>query len=306
MEKTVDLIIVGAGPAGMTAAIYASRAGLNVMMLEGGTPGGKLVKTNEISNWPGIIKESGADLAIQMFEHATSFGAEYVYGDVSQIKVDGEWKDVILQDGTAYRAKAVIVAAGTKERLLNIPGEDRNIGRGISYCAVCDGAFFKDKNVAIIGAGNAALEEALYITQFAKKVSIIMRRDVFRADKIAVDAVKSHEKIEILQKYIPVEILDDGKHVTGLKIKHTESGEERVLDVEGIFPYIGADPATSFLSDLGILDQQGYMIVDENMETKIPLLYGAGDVCQKVLRQVVTAVNDGAIAAQDAFKKIKM
>lgn len=304
MERVCDLIIIGAGPAGMTAAVYASRAGLKTIMLEAGAPGGKLVKTYEISNWPGIKSTSGVQLAMDMFEHSTTFGAEYAYGNVVEIK-DGELKSVICDDGSVYMAKAVIVATGTQERLMNIPGESENVGRGVSYCAVCDGAFFTDDEVAVIGGGNAALEEALYLTQFACKVYVIMRRDVFRADDIVVNEVKNNQKIELVQKYIPVSIEDDGSKVSSLTLESVETKEKKVLNVKGIFPYIGAVPVTAFLKDLNVLNDHGYMIVNDHMETKVSGIYGAGDVTDKVLRQVVTAVNDGAIAAQDAFHKIK-
>ncbi len=304
MTKEYDFLIIGAGPAGMTAAIYASRAGLNTAMVEAGAPGGKLLKTNEISNWPGTKSETGTQLAMDMFEHSTSFGASYEYGKVIKI-LEGEKKQVILEDGTVLLAPAVLIATGTKERLLHIPGEEKNIGKGISYCAVCDGAFYRDQEIAVIGAGNSALEEALYLTGFASKVWLLMRRDVFRGDKITVDKVKANPKIEIIQNVIPTEILDNGSHVTGLKIRDIKTGENRILSVWGIFPYIGAEPVTGFLKDLDVLDEKGYLLTDTSMETKIPLLYGAGDVCRKNLRQVVTAVNDGAIAAQAAFHKLQ-
>lgn len=304
MERRYDLIIIGAGPAGMSAAIYGSRAGLKTAMLEEGAPGGKLIKTAEIQNWPGIKQESGADLAYEMFEHSTNFGAEYLYGSVIKIE-DGEWKKITCDDGTVYEAKSVIVATGTKERMLNIPGEEANVGRGVSYCAVCDGAFFKEKPVAVIGGGNSALEEAQYLTQFASKVYIVIRRDVFRADAIIQASVEANDKIEVVRSSVPVAVHDDGTRVTSLVIKNVNTGETSELAVSGIFPYIGLDPATSFLEGLDVLDEHGYILTDDNCETKVKGIYGAGDVIVKKLRQVVTAANDGAIAAQHAFHQIK-
>lgn len=304
MTKDYDFIIIGAGPAGMTAAVYASRAGLKTALLEAGAPGGKLLKTHKISNWPGVKEEPGAQLAMDMFEHSTSFGAVYEYGNVVEIQ-DGQRKQVICEDGSIFTAPAVLVATGTKERLMNIPGEQTHIGKGISYCAVCDGAFFRNKETAVIGGGNSALEEAVYLTQFASKVYLIMRRDVFRAEKAVIDTVLSNPKIEVLQNYIPLQVLDSEGHVAGLEISHTKSGETKILPVSGIFPYIGADPITGFLKNLPVLDEQGYIIVNNSMETAVPLLFGAGDVCRKELRQVVTAASDGAIAAQAAFHKLQ-
>lgn len=305
MERQYDLVIIGAGPAGMSAAIYGSRAGLRVAMLEMGAPGGKLMKTAEISNWPGIIETNGAKLASDMFEHSTTFGAEYLYGNVKRVEDQGAWKHVICEDDEVYVAKAIIVATGTQERMMNIPGEEKNIGRGVSYCAVCDGAFFRNEEVCVIGGGNSALEEAIYLTQFANKVNVIIRRDVFRADRIIQDALMNNPKIHVIRKTIPIRVEDDGNRVTGLVVKNVDTNEETKLDTHGIFPYIGLDPATSFLEGLDVLNDHGYIMVDDNCETKVKGIYGAGDVVAKKLRQVVTATSDGAIAAQHAFHAIK-
>lgn len=306
MERQYDLIIIGAGPAGMSAAIYGSRAGLKTAILEMGAPGGKLVKTAEISNWPGIMMTNGAQLANDMFEHCTSFGAEYTYGNVqSLVTQENGLHEIICDDDQRYLCKAVIVASGTVERMMNIPGEQENVGRGVSYCAVCDGAFFKNQDVCVIGGGNSALEEALYLSQFANRVVIVIRRNVFRGEQLIVDDILRNDKIEVIRKHIPVRIIDDGKRVEGIVLQHVDTLEETRLTVSGVFPYIGLDPCTAFIKDASLLDPYGYMIVDKNCESGIKGIYGAGDVIVKSLRQVVTASNDGAIAAQHAFHAIK-
>lgn len=301
MERQYDLVIIGAGPAGMAASVYGSRAGLKTLLLDNGAPGGKLIKTHKISNYPGVKELSGVELATSMFEQSTSFGAEYAYGDVEKVDAD---KKVTLSDGTIIEAKAVIVATGTKERLLKIPGEQENIGRGVSFCAVCDGAFFKNKDVVVIGGGNSALEESLFLTQFANKVTIVIRRDVFRAEKKIQEQIQSNDKIEVIVKHIPKEILAENGKVSGIVFENVETKEPMTLSCQGIFPYVGQDPNTVCLEGLGVLDDKGYVIVDDSCQTKIPGLYAAGDVIQKELRQVVTATNDGAIAAQHAFHQI--
>ncbi len=304
MDKQYDVIILGAGPAGMTAAIYGSRAGLSCAMIEMAAPGGKMVKTYEIQNWPGIKEISGADLAYQMFEHSTQWGAEYLYGDVTEIR-DGEIKQVICRDGTVYQGKTVIIATGTRERLLNIPNEQKLTGRGVSYCAVCDGSFFKDQPVTVIGGGNSALEESLYLTQFASKVTVVIRRDVFRAEPVIQKAMEDNPKIEVIRSHVPVEIVEKDGKVGGIVLKNVNDGTLTTLTTSAVFPYIGADPCTEFARALPILDERGYVIVNDKMETACRGIYGAGDVTVKNLRQVVTAANDGAIAAQQAFHQLK-
>ena len=304
MDAHYDLIIIGAGPAGMTAAIYAKRAGLNILMVEGSAPGGKLVKTFEIDNWPGESRISGVDLALKMYNHTNDLQVESDYFNVVKIEVDGTDRIVVAEDGRRFVAKAVILATGTNENQMGIPNEERLIGRGVSFCAVCDGAFYKDKDVVVIGGGNSALEEAVYLTQFARKVTIVIRRDVFRGDKKAQEHALANPKIEVIKLHVPQEVLGDD-HVTGLKIRHVKTSEEQVLNVDGIFPYIGATPSTGSVVHLDLCDANGYLIVNDKMETAVPGIYGAGDVNAKLLRQVVTAVNDGAVAAQSAFHYIK-
>lgn len=303
MDKLYDLAIIGSGPAGMTAAIYAKRAGLDIILFEGSAPGGKLVKTFEIDNWPGQPNISGVDLAMKMYEHTTQLEVATEYTPIVKIDVD-HVKTLTSEDGREFKAKAVILATGTVENKMNIPGEEAMIGKGVSFCAVCDGAFYKQKKVAVIGGGNSALEEALYLTQFANEVTIVIRRDVFRGDVQAIERALANPKIKVIKKHIPFEVIH-GEKVTALRIKSVDDGSTQDLEVDGVFPYIGATPSTSCLKDLGVTDEMGYMIVNEKMETKIPGLYGAGDVVIKPLRQIVTAVNDGAIAAQTAFHYIK-
>ncbi len=304
MAKQYDLAIVGSGPAGMSAAIYASRAGLETVIIEAGAPGGKLTKTHDIQNYPGIKTMNGYELANQMHEHSLAFGAEYQYGNVVKIN-DGDIKQVVLDDETIIEAKAVIIATGTLERTLNIPGEEVNMGRGVSFCAVCDGAFFRNQTVTVIGGGNSALEEALYLATIVDKVNIVIRRDVFRAEPLVQKHVLENEKINIIKKSIPVEILDDGFRVTGIKLQNVDTKEESIVETNAVFPYIGLDPISNMVSHLGITDESGYILVDQNCETKLKGIYACGDVTAKTLRQVVTATNDGAIAAQHAFHAIK-
>lgn len=292
-----DLIIIGAGPAGLSACLYASRAGLNVLMLDSGAPGGKLNVSAEIENWPGQKKKTGPELAYEMYEHALSFGGQQAFGEVIKIIDHEDYKEVVTTDNT-YQAKAVLIATGTKERKMQIPMEDELTGHGVSYCAVCDGPFFKDEEVAVIGGGNSALEEAIYLTKFVSKVHLIVRRDVFRADKIIQDHVYANEKIEIHFLKKPHHLIEKDGKVDKLALEDSKTGEISELAVKGVFPFVGLDPITSFVSDLGICDEHGYIITDETMKTKVPGIYAAGDVRQKILRQVVTAANDGAVAGQ--------
>ena len=291
----LDLLIIGAGPAGLTAALYASRAGLTVKVLDKSAPGGKLNLTAEIENYPGSIKK-GPELAYSMFEHCLSFGAEYEYGDVQEIKkVDDHF--VTVTD-TEIESKYVIIATGTVERKMGIEKEEALTGKGVSYCAVCDGPFYKGKEVAVIGGGNSAIEEAIYLSTVVEKVHVIVRRDVLRADQYIVSKAQSKENIIFHYLKKPYEIIEENNKVAGLKIIDSNTEEIDSLNVSGIFPFIGLDPITDFVSSLHLTNTEGYIEVDENKETKEKGLFAVGDVTNKKLRQVVTACSDGAIAGQ--------
>ncbi len=305
MDNRYDVIIIGGGPAGMTAAVYAGRSGLKTAMLEKEAPGGKMIKTHLVENYPGIDKIGGVDLSMKMFEHATAYGTEYLYGDIVDIKQEGDEHHIIAADGSVYITSVVIVATGTNEKTLGFKEDDMLLGKGLSYCAVCDGAFFKQEDVIVIGGGNSALEEAVYLTQFANKVNLVIRRDVFRGDVSAQNQVLSNEKINVIRKHVPVDyIIEDGK-IAGMRFESVDTGETLDISATGVFPYIGAIPATQFLQGRNVTDKEGYLLVNDQLETAIPGIFGAGDVIPKNLRQIVTATSDGAIAAQNAFSYIQ-
>lgn len=303
MERLYDLVIIGSGPAGLSAAVYGARAGLDVVLIENYAPGGKLVRTSVIENYPGLESAEGTTLAMDMMNHALNLGAELISNDVVKVS-DGEVKTVFCQDGMTVKGKTLLLASGTVERKLNIPGEEKNIGHGVSFCAICDGAFFKDKIVTIVGGGNSAIEEGLYLSQFACCINILVRSKL-RADAMLVEKAEKNEKIHIKMGYVPTEVLDDGTKVVGIKIQNLETKAEEVLETSGIFPYIGLDPMTSYCKDLPILDEEGYVLTDERMETAVHGIYAAGDVRRKQIRQVITAASDGAIAAQNIFHQLR-
>ncbi|WP_028042893.1 thioredoxin-disulfide reductase [Candidatus Stoquefichus massiliensis] len=292
----VDLIVIGAGPAGLTAALYASRAGASVIVLDGGAPGGKLNLTAEIENYPGVVQK-GPELAYSMYEQCLSFGAKYEYGEVTHIVDKGDHKVVYTGD-KEFEGKFVFIATGTKERRMGIPGEEEMSGRGVSYCAVCDGPFFKNKIVCVVGGGNSAIEESIYLSDIVKEVHVIVRRDVLRADQYLIDKLKEKDNVKMhyLRKPASIEITDN--KVSGLVVSDSNTGELLTISTDGIFPFIGLDPISGFVKDLDIVNERGYIEVDENQETKIKGLFAGGDVTEKNLRQVVTATNDGAIAGQ--------
>lgn len=299
-----DVIIIGAGPAGMTAALYAARANLKVVMIERGAPGGQMNNTAEVENYPGFDSILGPDLAYKMYENATKFGTENAYGIVKEIKDGGSYKEVITDDKT-YQAKTVIIATGCDHRKLGVPGEDDYAGRGVSYCAVCDGAFFRDKKLVVVGGGDSAVEEAIYLTQFAKEVVIIHRRDQLRAQKIIQNRAFANKKISFIWDSVVEEIEGNERVVESVKVKNVKTGEESSVATDGVFIYVGLDPLTQPFESAGILNEHGWIETNDEMETKIPGVFAVGDVREKNLRQITTAVGEGSIAGQNAFSYIE-
>ncbi|OUZ19436.1 thioredoxin-disulfide reductase [Enterococcus cecorum] len=299
-----DVIIIGAGPAGMTAALYAARANLNTLLLERGIPGGQMNNTAEVENYPGFDSILGPDLALKMYDGINQFGVEHGYGNVVEVKDYQDYKEVITDDAS-YEAKVVIIATGCEHRNLEVPGEAEYSGRGVSYCAVCDGAFFRNKKLIVVGGGDSAVEEAIYLTQFADEVKIVHRRDALRAQKIIQDRAFANEKISFIWDSVVEEIKGDDQKVTGVQIKNVKTGETYEEAADGVFIYVGLIPLTQAFTSLGITDDAGWIVTDERMQTKIPGLLACGDARQKHLRQITTAVGDGGIAGQQAYQYIE-
>lgn len=298
-----DVLVIGAGPGGMTAALYASRANLKTILIEKGAPGGELINTADVENYPSYTKISGPDLAQNFYDSAMAFGAQHEFGDVSLVSLEGDMKQVHLGD-KVYQAPVVILATGAHHRELQVPGENTLNGRGVSYCAVCDGFFFRDKDIVVVGGGDSAVEEGTYLTQFAKSVSIIHRRDELRAQKILQDRAFANDKIHFIWDTVVEEIQGD-QAVTGVGVRNVKTDERKELPIDGVFIYVGLVPNSALVKDLGITDDQGWIVTNEKMETKVPGVFAVGDVRYKHLRQVATAVGDGSIAGQGAYDYIQ-
>jgi thioredoxin reductase (NADPH) len=298
-----DLIILGGGPAGLSAGVYAGRAGLKTVIVEGGLVGGQLQNTEDVENYPGIRKTTGPELAEIMGAHPEDFDVERKYGTVRSVELNGNSKVVDLGK-EKLTAKAIIIATGANPKKLNVPGEDNFSGRGVSYCAICDGAFFKNKELLVIGGGDSAVEEGNFLTRFASKVTIVHRRDKLRATPILQQKAKSNPKVDFLWNYT-VEAITGENKVERIELKHMEDNSRQIVNADGIFIYIGLKPNTDYLKDHPILDKQGYIPTDEEMETSIPGVFAVGDVRQKKLRQIITAASDGAIAAMNAYEFIE-
>ena len=298
--KNYDMLIIGGGPAGFTAALYAARAGLSVLVLEKLSAGGQMALTENIDNYPGFPEGiDGFTLASRMQGQAERFGAETVLAEVLALDLRAEPKTAETSEGTFY-GRTVVYAAGAEPRQLDLPMEQALVGRGVSYCAACDGAFYKGKTVAVVGGGDSAAAEALHLLPVAKKVILIHRRDTLRAAKIYHEALMQAENLEIMWNSAVTELLHDDR-LTGLRLRNTLTGEEREISCDGVFISVGRKPATALVSGQLALDKSGYIIAGENTRTEIPGVYAAGDVRGKPLRQVVTAVADGALAVQAAL-----
>ncbi|WP_226580463.1 thioredoxin-disulfide reductase [Halobacillus litoralis] len=298
-DRIYDVIIAGAGPAGMTAAVYTSRANLDTLMIERGIPGGQMANTEDVENYPGFESILGPDLSNKMFDHAKKFGAEYAYGDIKEV-IDGKEYKTVKAGNKEYKARAVIVTTGAQYKELGVPGEKELGGRGVSYCAVCDGAFFRNKELVVVGGGDSAVEEGVYLTRFASKVTIVHRRDELRAQKILQDRAFDNDKIDFIWDTVVKSINDKDGKVGSVTLHNNKTGQEYEFDTNGTFIYIGMIPLSTPFESLGITNEQGYIETDENMETKVPGVFAAGDIREKELRQIVTATGDGSIAAQSA------
>lgn len=304
MAEQYDVIVIGAGPAGMTAAMYASRANLRVAMLDRGVYGGQMNNTDKIENYPGFKSIKGPDLAQKMYDSATQFGAKLVYGDVQKVTVDDHSMKHVITDSGELQAPALIIATGSNPRKLQVTGEKEYAGKGVSYCAVCDGAFFKNATVTVVGGGNSAIEEGLYLANIAKQVNVIHRRDALRAEKLLQDRAFKNPKMHFIWNSVVTAINGDGQKVTSVSIHNKKTNEDQKMPTEGVFIYVGAVPATAPFKDLGITDERGWIKTNNQMETNIPGLYAVGDARGKNLRQVTTAVGDGGIAGQNAFNYV--
>lgn len=299
-ETIYDVVVIGSGPGGMTAALYASRSDLSTLIIERGVPGGQLINTAEVENYAGFKSIKGPELANNMYEGATQFGAEYTFGDVREI-IDGKEYKQIVTANKIFKARAIVIATGAEHKKLGITGESKLNGRGVSYCAVCDGAFFRDRPLVVVGGGDSAVEEGTYLTQFASKVTIIHRRDELRAQQILQNRAFSNDKIDFIWDTVVEEIKGEN-NVESLILRNVKTNEVSEFPADGVFIYIGLIPNTEAFKNLGITDEEGWIQTNNEMETKVPGIFAVGDVRDTVLRQVATAVGDGSIAGDAAYK----
>ena len=301
-----DVVVIGAGPGGMTAAMYASRANLSVLMLDRGIYGGNLNNTATIENYTGFKSIKGPELAQQMYDGSTQFGAEYAYGTVTGIKLNDDGTKIVSTDmDEQFTTKAVVIATGSEQRHLDVPGEEEYSGRGVSYCAVCDGACFKDKPLIVVGGGDSAVEEGMYLANLASQVTVLVRGDKLRAQPMMQDEAMKNDKMKFIFNTSVTEIVGNDTKITGVKTHNNKTGEDGTMDADGIFIYVGNVPMTKQFSLLGILDDAGWVKTDNTMKTAIPGIFAVGDVRETPLRQIATAVGDGSIAGQQVYQYIQ-
>ncbi|MEJ2469563.1 MAG: thioredoxin-disulfide reductase [Desulfuromonadales bacterium] len=301
-ETLYDVVIIGGGPAGLTAGLYTSRAKLRTLVVERMILGGQVMTTTKVENYPGFPGGiDGPDLMMRFQEHCQEFGLETITGDVTGLLVEGDEKSVIVED-RPIRTRAVIITTGAEPSKLGVDGETEFTGRGVSYCATCDGAFFRDVPVAIIGGGDTAAEEALFLSRFASKVYLVHRRDQLRTTKLLQERIFANDKIEPVWNSVVEQVLGDKSGVTALQLRNRRDDTQTALEVAGMFVAIGVTPKAHFLADILDLDKEGYILTDADCRTSIPGVFAAGDVRKKILKQIATAVGDGAIAAIVAEK----
>lgn len=302
--KKIDVVIIGGGIAGMTAGIYARRANKSVVVFEKNVYGGQITATYGVENWPGEVKIAGMDLSKKIYTQAKELGVKFCEEEVLSVRVnDGTEREIVIEtDEGEYYGASLIIAVGAEEKKLGLPGEAELTGRGISYCATCDGAFYKGKEVAVFGGGNTALNDALYLADIAEKVYLVHRRNEFRGDAILVERLKERKNVEFVLESKPVEFLGDDK-LTGVKIVSSDDAE-RVLEVPGVFMAVGQAPQTEIFADVVDLDEKGYVVAGEDCRTSVDGIYVAGDCRTKEIRQLVTAASDGAVAATEACRNL--
>lgn len=305
MISGYDLIIIGGGPAGLTSAIYAGRYGLKTLLIEKAILGGLASTTYRIENYPGFPEGiSGMDLSNKLEEQARLYGVKTIYGNATKIENHNKHKMVFVDENKKFKTKAIILAMGTEAQKLNVAGEDKLRGRGVSYCATCDGPFYKDKDILVVGGGNSAVEEALFLTRYAKKVSIVHRRDKLRADLAVAKKALTHPKIFMLWNSI-VEEIKGKERVEEVVIKNTTTDKSSTISANGVFVYVGSTPQTDFIKGTVDLDENGFIPTSGKFTTSAPGIFVAGDVRRKTLRQIITAAGDGASAADEARKYIE-
>lgn len=308
-EERYEIIIVGAGPAGQTAALYAGRSRIPTLVLERGVPGGELWNTAEVEDYPGFEHIMGPELADKMQKHAEKFGANFETAEVTSISVDGDDRVVRTADGREFRAPAVIVSAGGEPRKLGIPGEEELAGKGVSYCAVCDGAFFEDQEIAVVGGGDSAVEEGTFLTRYGSKVHLIHRRGDYRAQPILVEQMRSSGKVDEILNSTVDEIHGTDGRVSHLTVRNVDTNEQSRLEVGAIFPFVGFIPHSKIfdpeIADQIELDESGHIVTDEKMMTAVPGIFAAGDVRSQFVRQITNAVGDATTAALAAHAYVE-